>query len=94
MKGGGSGMGRPPHEWAWLANAFVAKAVLGLGTTVALIERLSIDRALRRTCGFPLSKTLPSEATFFRSFDGFSRAGLVERVHKARRLCRSIWVSH
>ena len=25
------GVGRPPHERAWLANAFVAKAVLGLG---------------------------------------------------------------
>lgn len=24
------GVGRPPHERAWLANAFVAKAVLGL----------------------------------------------------------------
>ncbi len=37
-----------------------AKAVLGLTTTVGLIERLMIDRALRRICGFPLHKTLPS----------------------------------
>ena len=42
------GVGRPPHERAWLANAFVAKAVLGLTTTAGLIERLTIDRALRR----------------------------------------------
>lgn len=34
-----SGEGRPPHDHEALANAFVAKAALGLGTTAALIER-------------------------------------------------------
>ena len=77
------GLGRPPHERAWLANAFVAKAVLGLGTTAGLIERLTIDRALRRICGFPLCKKLPSEATFSRAFEEFSRNGLAPRVHEA-----------
>ena len=61
------GFGRPPHERAWLANAFVAKSVLGLTTTTALIERLGIDRALRRICSFPLCRKLPSEATFSRA---------------------------
>lgn len=78
-----SGVGRPPHERAWLANAFVAKAVLGLPSTVALIERLAVDRALRRICGFPLYRRLPSEATFSRAFDEFARAKLAERVHQA-----------
>ena len=55
-------MGRPPCERGWLANAFVAKAVLGLTTTAGLIERLTIDRALRRICGFPLCKKVPSES--------------------------------
>lgn len=77
------GIGRPPHERAWLANAFVAKAVLGLTTTAALIERLSIDRALRRICGFPLCKKLPSESTFSRAFDEFAAGKLAERVHEA-----------
>ncbi len=77
------GVGRPPFERAWLANAFVAKAVWGLATTVGLIERLMIDRALRRLCGFPLCKTLPSEATFSRAFDEFAEAGLGQRVHEA-----------
>jgi hypothetical protein len=55
------GVGRPPHERAWLANAFVvAKAVLGLTTTAGLIERLTIDPALRRICGFSPCKRLPS----------------------------------
>ncbi len=77
------GVGRPPFERAWLANAFVAKAVLGLATTAGLIERLMIDRALRRICGFPLCKRLPSEATFSRAFDEFAEAGLGQRVHEA-----------
>lgn len=77
------GVGRPPFERAWLANAFVAKAVLSLTTTVGLIERLMIDRALRRICGFPLHKTLPSEATFSRAFDEFAEGGLSQRVHEA-----------
>lgn len=77
------GVGRPPHERSWLANAFVAKAVLGLATTAALIERLHIDGSLRRICGFPRFKCVPSEATFSRAFDDFSRSRLAERVHEA-----------
>jgi hypothetical protein len=69
----GCGIGRPPHERAWMANAFVAKAVLGLSTTTALIERLKIDRALRRICGFAPCKELPSEATFSRAFGAFAQ---------------------
>lgn len=76
------GLGRPPFERAWLANAFVAKVVLGVGTTTGLIERLTIDRALRRICGFPLHRKLPSEATFSRAFEAFARARLAERVHE------------
>jgi hypothetical protein len=77
------GVGRPPHERAWLANSFVAKAVLGLTTTVGLLERLTIDRALRRICGFPVCKKLPSEATFSRAFEEFAQWRLAERVHEA-----------
>lgn len=42
--------GRPARERAALTRAFVAKAVLGLPTTVALIERLHVDGCLRRLC--------------------------------------------
>lgn len=77
------GVGRPPHVRAWLANAFVAKSVLKLTTTVGLIERLTIDRALRRICGFSLCKKLPSEATFSRAFDEFAESKLPERVQEA-----------
>ena len=77
------GLGRPPFDRAWLANAFVAKAVLGLTTTVGLLHRLMNDRALRRICGFPLYKTLPSEATFSRAFDEFAGGSLGQRMHEA-----------
>jgi hypothetical protein len=77
------GVGRPPHERAWLANGFVAKVVLGLTTTAGLIERLTIDRALRRICGFALCKKLPSEATFSRAFEEFAQGRLAERLHEA-----------
>lgn len=77
------GVGRPPHERAWLANAFIAKTVLGLTSTVGLIERLTIDRALRRICGFAVCKKLPCEATFSRAFEEFAERRLAQRVHEA-----------
>jgi hypothetical protein len=76
------GVGRPPVERAWLANAFVAKAVLNLPTTVGLLDRLANDRSLRRICGFCRYKRLPSEATFSRAFDEFAQSRLAERVHE------------
>ena len=77
------GVGCPPAQRAWLANAFVAKSVLGLGSTKALIERLSIDRSLRRICGFSMYVTLPSESTFSRAFEEFAASCLAERVHES-----------
>lgn len=77
------GTGRPPHTRAWLANAFVAKVVLGIHSTVGLIERLTIDRALRRICGFAPFARLPSAATFSRAFAEFAEARLAERAHEA-----------
>jgi hypothetical protein len=77
------GNGRPPHDRAALASAFVAKAVLGLSITKGLIERLTMDRALRRICGFAMWKRLPDEATFSRAFAEFAADGLAERAHAA-----------
>jgi hypothetical protein len=77
------GCGRPEHDRGMLANAFVAKAVLGLHTTAGLIERLAVDRALRRICGFSMWKKLPGESTFSRAFAEFAAEGLAERTHAA-----------
>lgn len=77
------GCGRPEHDRGMLANAFVAKAVLGLPTTTGLIERLAVDRASRRICGFSMWEKLPGESTFSRAFAEFAGAGLAERAHAA-----------
>ena len=58
------GPGRPPEDRRALARAFVAKAVLGVPTTSALIERLDVDKSLRRILGWERRSQVPSEATF------------------------------
>jgi Transposase DDE domain/Transposase domain (DUF772) len=74
--------GRPPCDRAALARAFVAKAVIGLPTTSMLIERLTVDKQLRRLCGWHPGE-LPSEATFSRAFAEFARSELPVRLHAA-----------
>src|SRR5271168_2200925 len=75
--------GRPPCDRAALARAFVAKAVIGLPTTSMLIERLTVDKQLRRLCGWERPAELCSEATFSRAFAEFARSELPSRVHEA-----------
>jgi hypothetical protein len=77
----GRGVGQPEEDRCALACAFLAKAVLDLKTTRALIDRLQADRKLRRLCGFDLRHVLPSESTFSRSFDEFATSELMQRVH-------------
>jgi hypothetical protein len=57
------GPGRPPENRRALARAFVAKAVLGVPTTSALIERLDVNKSLRRILGWGRGSQVPSEAT-------------------------------
>jgi hypothetical protein len=76
------GRGRPPDDRPAIARSFVAKAVLTILTTSALIERLQIDQALRRICGWARRSEVPSEATFSRAFAEFTAQGLPERVHE------------
>src|SRR5512144_2176090 len=64
----GGGRGRKPDDRRVVARAFVAKAVLSLPTTTALVERLAIDKSLRRICGWETRREVPSEATFSRAF--------------------------
>lgn len=75
--------GRPPADRHALARAFVAKAVLGLPTTGELIERLKVDKTLRRLCGWERPGQVPSEATFSRAFAEFAGSSLPARVHEA-----------
>ncbi len=75
--------GRPPSDRAALARAFTAKAVLGIPQTNMLIERLEVDKSLRRLCGWEYAGAIPSEATFSRAFAEFAHSRLPTRVHEA-----------
>ena len=77
------GPGRPREDRRAIARGFVAKAVLGLPSTRALIERLLVDGSLRRICGWERRAEVPSEPTFSRAFREFAEEGLIDRVHQA-----------
>ncbi len=76
-------VGRPPKDRIALARAFVAKAVLNLPTTEMLIDRLKVDQALRRICGFERIKQIPDASRFSRAFAEFAELQLPARVHEA-----------
>jgi len=48
-----------------------------------LIDRLTVDKPLRRLCGWEHRGELPSETTFSRAFAEFARSALPCRVHEA-----------
>ena len=75
--------GRPAADRHALARAFAAKAVFGLPTTVALIERLRADATLRRLCGWERVAQVPGEWTFSRAFAEFAASQLPARMHEA-----------
>ena len=77
------GRGRPLKDRAALARAFLAKAVLDVPTTRALVERLRTEGLLRRLCGWEGAGAVPSEATFSRAFAQFAASDLPGRLHEA-----------
>ena len=76
-------LGRPLEDRAALARAFLAKAVLEMVTTRALVERLRNEATLRRLCGWEKAGSVPSEATFSRAFGEFAESDLPGRLHEA-----------
>ncbi len=66
-------VGRPRKDRAALARGFVAKAVFNIAETTVLIERLKLDKILRRLCGWTRLGAVPSAATFSRAFGPSSR---------------------
>jgi len=77
------GPGRPPGDRRALARCFVAKVLLGIPTTSALIERLQTDTSLRRICGWERRAQVPHESTFSRAFNEFAQGDLPGRMHAA-----------
>ena len=76
-------VGRPPKARVALARAFVAKAVLDLPTTAALIDRLQADQARRRIGGFERCHAIPDASRLSRVFAEFTALALPARVHVA-----------
>ena len=79
----GVSAGRPAVCRAGIARAYVAKASLNLSTTRQLIDRLKVDKVLRRICGFERLKDIPEEWTFSKAFKEFAGRRIVEYVHEA-----------
>src|SRR5208282_4075568 len=52
-------------------------------TTTALIERLDVDKSLRRILGWERRSQVPSEATFSRAFAEFAQGDLPDKMHAA-----------
>ncbi len=75
--------GRPATDHRILARAFIAKAVFGIPTTRALIERLKDSHVLRTICGFERAGDVPSEAVFSRTFGAFADSRLPSLAHSA-----------
>lgn len=75
--------GRPLKDRKSLARSFVAKTIYNLNTTLDLIERLQIDKNLRRICGWETRKAIPNESTFSRAFSDFAQIGLPQKAHEA-----------
>jgi transposase len=77
------GRGRPPHDRAKMARAFLAKAVFNFPHTRALLDRLHADIALRRLCGWERVAQIPDETVFSRAFAEFAQNEFPQRVHAA-----------
>jgi hypothetical protein len=77
------GRGRPAHDRASVARAFLAKAVFNIPHTRALLDRLAHDPTLRRLCGWERAAGVPEESVFSRAFTEFASDEFAQRVHAA-----------
>jgi hypothetical protein len=77
------GRGRPAHDRAKIARAFLAKAIFHISDTRALLNRLAHDTILRRLCGWEKVAQIPDETVFSRSFAEFARSEFAQRAHAA-----------
>jgi hypothetical protein len=77
------GRGRPAHNRACIARAFLAKAIFNLPHTRALLDRLTHDAILRRLCGWERASQVPDESVFSRAFAELARQEVGQRAHAA-----------
>lgn len=77
------GRGRRQQDRRPLLRAFLAKAWFDFPTTVALRDRLLVDRTLRQLCGWEQRREVPSASTFSRAFAVFARRKVWDELHTA-----------
>ena len=77
------GIGRKRDDRLAILKAFAAKAGYNFPTTKLLIAYLHDSTNLRRLCGWESKGEIPSESTFSRAFEEFSRGGLGQKIHEA-----------
>lgn len=77
------GRGRPAHDRACIARAFLARSVFNLPTLRALLDRLRCDVVARRLCGWERVAEIPHESVFSRAFAEFARSEFPQKVHAA-----------
>jgi hypothetical protein len=76
-----SKLGRPSYDRTAIGRAYLAKMLLNIGTTVALIERLQCDVSLRYLCGFDFNCPIPSESVMSRVFSEFAESTILIDIH-------------
>jgi Transposase DDE domain/Transposase domain (DUF772) len=74
-------LGRKRSDRLTLAQCFVAKCILNIPTTKALIERITVDASLRRIVGYERINDVPNESTFSRAFQEFTKMELFQNIH-------------
>jgi hypothetical protein len=77
------GPGRPPEDRRVPRARFRGQGGPGVPTTSALIERLDVDKSLRRILGWERRSQVPSDATFSRAFAEFARGQPPDKIHAA-----------
>lgn len=75
--------GRPRKTRLGIYKSYLASLVFGVPTNTNLRKRLLSDVNLRKLCGFPTRKAVPSESVFSRVFAAFSKNEISQKLHDA-----------
>lgn len=81
-------VGPKGHSIGPMIRALVAKQLEQIPTVAALVKRLSKDLQFRHQCGFSLSKSIPSEATFSRLI---KKLAATDEVNKTNSVLQEIF---
>ena len=75
-------VGAKPHERRRFIRAYIAKIVLQIETNVSLIDRLNVDGALRRICGWSARQKTPTARVVTYQVRAGERSNSLKRTQK------------